>query len=172
MNKKTKAPRVAKITLHNTKIDIPEKDRIEIIGFLNKTLASVSDLYAQLKHSHWNIKGKEFISLHLLFDTIAEEVEGQVDIIAERIMTLGGSALGTVQEIVKNTQLRVFPTNIFSAEKILDHLTHNMAILGELSRENMEETEKLNDMVTNEIYVGLARMLDKNLWFLEAHLQK
>lgn len=158
--------------MHFTRISLPEKDRIEIIVFLNKTLASISDLYTQLKHAHWNIKGKEFISLHLLFDKIAEEVEEQVDIIAERIMTLGGTALGTIQEISKNTGLRIYPTNIFSAEEHLEHLTHNFAILGELSSKNIDQTAELNDMVTNEIYIELTTMLNKNLWFLEAYSQK
>ncbi len=158
--------------LHKTKISIPEKKRIELIKMLNKSLASTSDLSIQMKHAHWNIKGKEFIALHKLFDEIAEEVENQVDVIAERVTSLGGTALGTVQEIVKNTNLRTFPIDIFDLEKIITHLSHNFAILGELARDHMDASEKLDDMATNDVYIDLARMLDKNLWFLEAHLQK
>ncbi len=158
--------------MHTTRISLPEKDRIEITALLNTTLASVLDLYAQLKQAHWNIKGTDFISLHLLFDTIAEEVEGHADVVAERIMALGGSALGTIQEIAKNTSLRIYPTNIFSGAQHIEHLTHNFAIFGELSGNNIDLTEELDDMVTNEIYVDLKRMLDKNLWFLEAYMQK
>jgi starvation-inducible DNA-binding protein len=161
-----------KSILHETRMSLPEKDRIEIIGILNKSLASTSDLYNQLKHAHWNIKGEQFISLHLLFDKIAEEVENQVDVIAERITSLGGTALGTTQEAVKNTQLRLYPTDIFEAKDHINHLTHNMAILGELTRNNMKLTEELGDMASNDVYIDLARMLDKNLWFIEAHVQK
>lgn len=158
--------------MHATRISLPEKERIEIVTLLNKTLASVLDLYFQLKQAHWNIKGPDFFSLHLLFDKIAEEVEGQADIIAERIMALGGTALGTTQEIVKNSGLRVYPTNIFSGVDHIEHLAHNVAILGELLNEKIDQTAELNDMVTNEIYVDLRRLLDKNLWFIEAHIQK
>lgn len=161
-----------KNTMHTTRISVPEKDRIEIVGILNTTLASVLDLYAQLKQAHWNVKGPEFISLHLLFDKIAEEVEEQADIIAEQIMTLGGTALGTIQEIAKSTELRTYPTNIFSATDHIEHLTHNFAILGEKARECIDQTDELNDMATNDIYISLVRMLDKNLWFIEAHVQK
>lgn len=157
--------------MHPTRVSLPEKDRIEIVTFLEKTLASILDLYAQLKQAHWNIKGKEFISLHLLFDKIAEEVEEQADIVAERIMALGGTALGTTQEIANNTDLRTYPTNIFSGAEHIEHLTHNIAILGELTGENIDKTTELDDMATNDIYVALKRMLDKNLWFLEAYLQ-
>jgi starvation-inducible DNA-binding protein len=161
-----------KSILHHTRMSLPEKERIEIIGFLNKTLASTSDLYAQLKQAHWNVKGCEFIALHKLFDEIAEEIEEQVDIVAERITSLGGTALGTLQEAVKNTQLRLYPTDIFQAKDHIEHLTHNFAILGELSRTNIKTTEGLGDMGTSDLYIDLSRMLDKNLWFIEAHIQK
>ena len=157
---------------HATKISIPEKKRIEIIAILNKSLASTADLYAQLKQAHWNVKGMEFISLHKLFDDIAEEVEGHVDTIAERITALGGTALGTLQQAVKNTALRLYPIDIFTAKEHLTHLTHNFAILGELSRDAITAAEKYGDDATADIYIDLTRMLDKNLWFLEAHLQK
>jgi starvation-inducible DNA-binding protein len=158
--------------MHATRLSLPEKDRIEIVEILNKTLASVLDLYAQLKQAHWNVKGTGFISLHLLFDTIAEEVEEQADIVAERIMALGGTALGTIQEIANNSALRTYPTNIFTVADHIEHLTHNIAILGERTRENIDQTDELDDKATNDIYIGLARMLDKNLWFIEAHVQK
>ena len=158
--------------MHQTKMSLQKKDRVELIAMLNKTLASTADLNAQLKQAHWNIKGEQFISLHLLLDTIAEQVEEQVDIVAERIMALGGTALGTLQEAVKNTQLRVYPVDIFAIKDHLEHLTHNFAILGENSRKNIKESEKYADLVTSDMYIALTGLLDKNLWFLEAHLQK
>ena len=158
--------------LHNTKISLPEKNRVELIALLNVTLAGVSDLYIQLKHAHWNIKGLEFIALHKLFDEQAELIEAQVDTVAERVTALGGTALGTVQDIVSNTQLKTFPANIFTAKMVIEHLAHNFAILGEMARQNIAKAEQYGDIVTGDIYIGLARFLDKNLWFLEAHLQK
>ena len=157
--------------MHITKNSIPEKTRVELIKMLNKSLASTSDLYTQLKQAHWNIKGHHFISLHKLFDDIAEQVEEQVDIIAERITSLGGTALGTLQDAIKNTQLRQYPNNIFAAKDHLEHLTHNFAILGELSRTNITLAEELDDYGTSDLYIDLVRMLDKNLWFLEAYFQ-
>lgn len=162
---------VMKMIFHETKNGLPKKDRTESVMMLSKTLASTTDLYLQLKHAHWNIKGKEFIALHKLFDEIAEEIEDQVDVIAERITALGGTAFGTVQEVAKNTELRVFPTNVFYMEDVLEHLTHNFAILSELAREDIDHSDEIDDMATNDLYIDLVRTLDKNLWFLEAHLQ-
>lgn len=110
--------------------------------------------------------------MHLLFDKIAEEVEYQADIVTEQITAMGGTALGTIQQIIENTQLREYPIDIFSAKDLIEHLTHNFAILGELCRKNIDLSNELDDMVTNDIYIGLTRMLDKNLWFIEAYTQK
>lgn len=161
-----------KSQLHTTKITIPEKKRIEIISLLNNSLASTNDLYAQLKQAHWNIKGSQFIALHKLFDELAEQIEEQVDTIAERIESLGGTALGTIQAIAKNSELRIYPTDIYSAQEHLEHLTHNIAILGEITRTNIRTTETLDDLGTSDLYIALTRLLDKSLWFLEAYFQK
>ncbi len=158
--------------MHKTKINIPEKNRVELVHLLNHTLASTTDLYLQLKQAHWNIKGMEFIAVHKLLDEIAEEVEEQVDIVAERATSLGGTALGTIEEIKKNSKLDTYPIDIFSIKDHLIHLTHNIAILGELTRGNIKRSETFNDFATGDVYIALTRMLDKNLWFLEAHLQK
>lgn len=158
--------------MHTTSMSLPEKKRIEVTNMLNISLACVNDLYMQLKQAHWNIKGPQFIVLHKLLDEIAEEVEEQVDIIAERITSLGGTALGTLQAVAQNSSLRVYPLDIFAAEKHLEHLIHNIAILGELCRNHIEQTQELEDYGTNDLYITLSRLLDKKLWFLQAHLQK
>jgi len=158
--------------LHPTKISLPEKDRVEIIDMLNKSLACAADLQMQLKQAHWNVKGMQFISLHKLFDDIHEQVEEHADVIAERIMSVGGTAFGTLQSAAENTQLRKYPVDIFAAKEHLEHLTHNFAIFGELARNNIKDAEEFNDMATSDLYIDLTRMLDKGLWFLEAHLQK
>jgi starvation-inducible DNA-binding protein len=158
--------------MHVTSISIPEKNRIELIRLLNISLASTNDLYAQLKQAHWNLKGMEFIALHLLFDQIAEEIEGQVDIIAERIAALGGTALGTIQETAKSSVLRPYPIDICLAKDHLERLIHSCAILGEHARNNVTRAEGFEDPGTSDLYIVLSRLLDKRLWFLQAHLQK
>lgn len=159
-------------TMHKTKIDISENKRVEVIKLLNVTLASTTDLYVQLKHAHWNVKGPEFIALHKLFDELAALMEEQVDIVAERITSLGGTALGTMQSAVQNTALNAYPLDVFSARDHLEKLTDNFAILCALSRRNIKDAESLDDLATGDMYIALTRMCDKSLWFLEAHLQK
>ena len=80
--------------MHKTKIDIPEEERRELIGFLNDALAHLIDLKLQVKQAHWNVKGMRFIALHELFDQVSTAVLVHIDDIAERVTSLGGTALG------------------------------------------------------------------------------
>src|SRR5260370_7938054 len=85
--------------LYTTKNDVPETTRVEVIELLNQRLADCIDLQTQCKQAHWNVKGPSFIGLHKLFDDINESVEGYVDLIAERIVQLGGIAEGTTAAV-------------------------------------------------------------------------
>ena len=76
--------------LFSTKNDLPEDKRVEVIGLLNQRLAEAIDLQTQCKQAHWNVKGPSFIGLHKLFDEVNEDVETYVDLIAERVVQLGG----------------------------------------------------------------------------------
>ena len=80
--------------MYKTKIDLSEKIRRNIIVILNDRLADAIDLQSQVKQAHWNVKGPNFIALHELFDKISDLVLEQIDEIAERVTSLGGTAEG------------------------------------------------------------------------------
>ena len=84
--------------MYETENDIPQERRAELNALMNRRLADAVDLQMQMKQAHWNVKGPHFIGLHELFDQIDEAVESYVDLIAERIMQLGGIAEGTVRK--------------------------------------------------------------------------
>lgn len=77
-----------------TKNDLPAERRDAAIKLLNALLADLIDLQLQAKQAQWNVKGPNFIALHELFDSVAEEAEGFVDTVAERIAALGGASRG------------------------------------------------------------------------------
>src|SRR2546430_14333610 len=82
-------------TTYETMNDLPESARAQLINLLNQRLADAIDLQTQAKQAHWNVKGPQFIALHKLFDEIDEAVEEYVDLLAERVVQLGGIAEGT-----------------------------------------------------------------------------
>src|SRR6266568_3013581 len=113
--------------MHKTKNDIPEATRSKIAELLNVRLAECLDLYLTTKQAHWNVKGPNFIALHELFDNVAEEVEGHVDTIAERITALGGYAEGTTQVIKSRSTLKEYPLNIVNGRDHVEHLSTALA---------------------------------------------
>src|SRR6266853_5171740 len=99
-NKPTPQPK-----MYETENDIPEQPRSELNVLVNQRLADAVDLQLQMKQAHWNVKGPNFIGLHELFDQIDEAVESYVDLIAERIVQLGGIAEGTVRVAATRSRL-------------------------------------------------------------------
>src|SRR5215510_14271746 len=88
-----------------TGIDVPVPARATLAGLLNQSLADLVDLFNQTKYAHWNVKGADFIALHELFDDVAERVEEHCDLVAERVVTLGGTAEGTTRQAVARSAI-------------------------------------------------------------------
>src|SRR5262245_65467502 len=98
--------------LFDTKNDLPKDRRVEIIALLNQRLAEAIDLQTQCKQAHWNVKGPSFIGLHKLFDDVTEAVEGYADLIAERVVQLGGVAEGTIGAGGERCKLAGYPIGL------------------------------------------------------------
>jgi starvation-inducible DNA-binding protein len=153
-----------------THVDLPESTRAAMIDLCNKQLAASFDLFSQTKQAHWNVKGSEFYQLHLLFDELAEHVEDQVDLIAERATALGGTALGTARMAAANSALPEYPL-------VVDGLDHVKALVerygdyASSSRAAIEVADEHKDLDTADLFTEISRGVDKWLWFVEAHAQ-
>jgi len=156
---------------YQTLNDLPEQSRSQVIDLLNERLADAIDLQAQAKQSHWNVKGPQFIALHKLFDEIDEAVEEYVDLLAERIVQLGGIAEGTVAIVAGRTELPQYPVNISTGEEHVWALSNALASFGERIRRAIDETDELGDADTMDICTEISRGVDKWLWFVEAHAE-
>lgn len=157
--------------MENTKNSLPEKIRVQSIGLIQEMLAESIDLNIQVKQAHWNVKGPDFISLHLLFDQIAAQTSEYSDLIAERIVQLGGVAEGTLQMTAKRTKLSAYsPASLSGKEHILA-VVHALAQYGEAARRVIRQANEISDVVTADVFTQILRGVDKNLWLVEAHLR-
>lgn len=157
--------------LHNTKIDIAKGKREKLIAILNQQLANASDLKSQAKQAHWNVKGMNFIALHELFDQVANEMGPHVDDIAERVTTLGGTAIGTVRAAAQNSSLAEYPLEITDGPEHVDALSNALADFAKKVRADIDVTDELGDVSTADLLTEVSRSVDKLLWFVEAHQQ-
>ncbi len=103
--------------MYPTKNNLPESVRLQVTTLLQSCLVDSIDLTLQAKQAHWNVKGPSFIALHELFDKVAEDAETYLDLIAERIVQLGGIAVGTLGPVEKRSNLPAYPVMDFQRER-------------------------------------------------------
>jgi len=157
--------------MYETRIDIPKTTRGKLIDLVNQQLADSLDLYTQTKQAHWNVKGSDFIQLHELFDELAGHLLESVDTIAERATALGGTALGTARMAVGASTLPEFPEDAVDGMDVVGALADRFGAYAASTRRAMDKSDKLGDMDTNDMFIEISRQVDKDLWFLDAHLQ-
>jgi len=157
--------------MYRTANDIPQNNRSELNALMNQRLASAVDLQMQMKQAHWNVKGPNFIGLHLLFDQVDEAVESYVDLIAERIVQLGGIAEGTVRVAASRSHLPEYPLDIADGMSHVDAVSTALSTFGESVRGTIDEANALDDAGTADLFTEISRGIDKWLWFVEAHSQ-
>lgn len=159
------------ISMFNTRIDLDEDLRQQMIAVLNAQLADTFDMFSMMKQAHWNVKGPQFIALHELFDEIADGLVPYVDMIAERATALGGMAMGTVRMAAQASRLDAYPADVVDSMETVRVVADRLADLAKSTREAADHAEESHDMDTNDLFIEISRDLDKWLWFLEAHLQ-
>ncbi|MEA2723726.1 MAG: starvation-inducible DNA-binding protein [Gemmatimonadales bacterium] len=157
--------------LFPTKNDLPEATRSQVADLLNQRLADCIDLQTQCKQAHWNVKGPAFIALHKLFDDVNEDVEEYVDLVAERVVQLGGIAQGTARMAADRSTLEEYPQGLASGEGHVDALSSALAAFGSGTRKAIDQVDELDDADTVDILTQISRGTDKWLWFVEAHQQ-
>ena len=154
-----------------TKNDLPEDTRREAVRLLNQRLAECLDLAAQCKQAHWNVKGPAFIALHKLFDEVYAGIQEYADLIAERIVQLGGIAEGTARIVAERSALIDYPLGLSTGEEHVAALSDALSEFGRTARLGIDEMNDLEDADSADILTEISRGVDKWLWFVEAQQQ-
>ena len=158
-------------SLYASQVGLPEEQRVRLVELLNQTLADTLDLKTQVKQAHWNVKGMQFIALHEMFDAFATVLEGYVDMVAERVTALGGIAMGTARIAASNSRLSEYDLQAVSGEAHVSVLAGQYGLFATHVRAAIDKAEEYGDADTADLYTEISRQIDKDLWFLEAHLQ-
>ena len=157
------------VTTHKTQNDLLAQKRADVVAILNPRLADTIDLMHQAKQAHWNVKGRNFIALHKLFDEIVDAAEDYMDLIAERAVQLGGTAEGTIQVAAKRSELKEYPLHISKEQDHVAALSAALAAYGKRVRHAIDQTDDLGDKDTADIFTEISRGADKYLWMVESH---
>jgi starvation-inducible DNA-binding protein len=160
----------AAMRAYMTKNDLPSNARSAVISLLNENLAAAIDLALATKQAHWNLKGPQFIAIHEMVDGFRTELDDHVDAMAERVVQLGGTALGSLQSVSQATKLKPYPTDIHAVPAHLVELIERYGAVANMVRRGIDGSAAAGDPTTADIFTAASRALDKALWFLEAHL--
>ena len=137
---------------------------------LNKTLSDDMMLYIKTRKFHWNISGDSFMELHKLFEDQYNQLEEEIDEIAERVGKLGGMAFGTTKEFAENSQIKESPgKNPTRKEMIAELLEDHENIIKSLRDGVDEADEKLKDAGTADLLTGLMRKHETIAWTLRRY---
>jgi starvation-inducible DNA-binding protein len=157
--------------LQTTRNDVPEKARKAVVALCNATLADALDLALSLKQAHWNVKGPQFQQLHELFDLVYTHAAGWADLVAERAVQLGGTAEGTLAHVRAATRLPAYTLGAADGEAHLAAVAGVLAAFAATTRAAIDAAADAGDAGSADLFTEVSREADKDLWFVEAHLQ-
>ncbi|WP_020582714.1 DNA starvation/stationary phase protection protein Dps [Endozoicomonas elysicola] len=149
---------------------LPENVKQYSAQELQKLLYSTIDLNMQIKESHWTMAGREFLSVHRLFDEVAEVIEDTVDDIAERIAQLGHKPEGTLQKVAEKSSLPTYPKSFSSIDEHIEVIGQRLAFVTSQALQAMANMEENGDPISVDLLTARTREIDKLTWLVESHL--
>ena len=166
------APELQKYgTLRQLPIALSAEARTESCQLLNEILADTTVLYALYKKAHWNAAGPTFYQLHLLFDKHAEEQTEIIDILAERVQSLGGIAVGDPRHAAELTTIDRPPNGAEDVPAMIHRLLDAHETIIEKVRDGIDSTEENKDLGSNDLLMGdVLRRHEMQVWFLAEHV--
>ncbi len=148
-----------------------EEQQAKLIELLNRRLADAIDLQLQSRQAYWNVKGSHFMALRELFDQVTHGVEENANLMAARIVQLGGMAEGTAQAVARRTALDAYRLATADGNGHIDALSTTLTAFGRHARYASEQASELKDADTAALFTEIARGIDKWLWFVETSRQ-
>jgi len=152
------------------RIALAEGTRRASADNLNQLLADTITLRDLYKKHHWQVSGPTFYSLHLLFDKHFGEQNELIDLIAERIMMLGGVSIAMSADVAETTLIPRPPKGREEVPVQLSRLLRPHEIVLEEARAMAQQAAEAGDDGTNDVLV--SNMISTNemqVWFVAEH---
>jgi starvation-inducible DNA-binding protein len=150
---------------------LPHDARLYSCQRVNRLLADTQILYALYKKHHWLVRGHTFYQLHLMLDKHAGEQLGLIDLMAERVQTLGGVAIGDPRHIAEITRVPRAPDGVEAVPAMLSRLLEAHEIILADAHDAAARVGKMGDDGTSDLLVSdVIRTGELETWFLAEHL--
>ena len=151
-------------------LGLPIKESEELVHELNGLLSNYQIYYQNLRGLHWNIRGKRFFDLHIKFEELYNNNKLKIDLIAERVLTLGGVPLHTFSDYIANSKLKV-GKNISKDVDAIQLILESLSTLLQVERVILNKSGAINDEGTNAMMSDFIAEQEKTIWMMKAWLQ-
>lgn len=152
-----------------TQIGLDSKASEALATELNTLLANYQLYYQNTRGLHWNIKGKHFFELHVKFEEIYTDAQEKIDLIAERILTLGFTPLHTFSDYLKQSKIKE-GKNISEAKTAVELIVNSLQTIIVLERAILKTADKLSDEGTTTLITDFIIQQEKEIWMYSSWL--
>lgn len=152
-------------------LGLPVKESEILVTDLNSLLSNFQIYYQNLRGLHWNIRGKRFFDLHIKFEELYNDSQLKIDLIAERILTLGGVPLHTFSDYIENSKLKV-GKNISKDTEAVQLVVDSLVELLKIERVILKQSGEINDEGTNSMMSDFIQEQEKTIWMLKAWMEE
>ena len=152
-------------------LGLPKEQSEELVTELNGLLSNFQIYYQNLRGLHWNIRGKRFFDLHLKFEELYNDSQIKIDLIAERVLTLGGTPLHTFADYIENSKLQI-GKNISKDVEAIQLILESLSVLLQVERVILAKAADINDEGTNSMMSDFIAEQEKTNWMLKAWMEE
>ncbi|HEX8561492.1 MAG TPA: Dps family protein [Flavobacterium sp.] len=152
-------------------LGLPVAESEQIVTELNTLLSNFQVYYQNLRGLHWNIRGKRFFNLHVKFEELYNDAQEKIDLVAERVLTIGGKPLHTFEDYMSKNRLTI-GKDISKDEDAVHLIVESLSKLLQLERRILTMSDEINDEGTNSMMSDFICEQEKTIWMMNAWLEE
>lgn len=139
----------------------------DILNNLNTFLSDLNVFYRKLQNYHWNIKGKDFFTIHAKLEEYYDEVNEKIDEIAEHILSLEGEPLGTLKDYLNTTKIKEAENKKVDSTLVLNELIKDYSMLLRDAKNIKDKADEYSESKTSALMDDIIEDYTKKLWMLK-----
>lgn len=136
-------------------------------------VATQGQFYIRLHQFHWYVKGSHFFTLHEKFEELYDEATENLDVVAERLLAIGGEPYSTLQEFIDNSILKEDTEDKhLTQDQMVEAVVKDLEAIANLLQEGTKLTDEHEDFPSNDMLIAMKDATDQHIWMLKAYLGK
>ncbi len=146
---------------------LPEKDAYAVAKELQKVTVTLIDLALTAKQAHWNVFGRDFLSVHEKLDDVVQAAREGTDVIAERIVQIGHSPDGRPDVVSKTSPLDGYPEGFIDTQHTLKYICDRLLTASKTVRAAIGKVGDM-DSLSEDLLQPIGEAIEEQLWMLQS----